>query len=319
MANHADHSDADDHAHPVAPREISHPVLWALGLFASTGALAAVFFHQIDAGRAHARGEPVINLAKAGGGEPDHGALIADISQPVLDQGEILYGKNCASCHGAKGDANPNNTVPAPRNFKTESMKNSLGNGPYAFYHVLTDGYGASMPAFKNLTPAERYAVTHFVRETMIKPSNPAYAAKDPAATTAKIPAAGSSAAGGAQVPPHLVAPPALLPELLAAWSHEDAPRRQAVSAWLETARVGASADLVAPLERLVEIARTQPGRADALLSTVRSGDQAAFITVLVNDAGAGSTDPRFTLMPAPQVQALYARLAQAAGAGVSQ
>ncbi len=318
MANHADHSDGHGaHGAPV-PREISHPVLWAVGLFASTAALGALFFHQIDVGRAHARGEPKVVTKAAGGGEPDHAALIADNGQAVLDKGELLYGKNCASCHGAHGDTNPNNTVPAPRNFKTEAFKNPLGGGPYGFYAVLTNGYGASMPAFKNLDPAERYAVVHFVRETMMK-ANPTFVAKDSAAVVAKIPAAGAAGSAAAEVAPNKVGPPALLPELLAAWSHEDQHERAATAAWLAAARQGAPADLAPALELMDGLAVRQPARADALRLAAKAGNQEAFARLLVDDAGAGSADPRFTLMPAPQVQALYARLAAAAtGAGAS-
>ena len=316
MANHADSSAGHDHA--PAPKELSHPVLWAVGLFVSTGVLGTLFFHQIDAGRAHARGEPPVLVAKAGGGEPNHAALMADNGQPVLDKGELLYGKNCASCHGAKGDTNPNNTVPAPRNFRTEPLKSTLGNGPYAFYKVLSEGYGASMPAFKNLTPEERYAVVHFVRETMIKPANPAYAAKDSAATQAKIPAAGSAGGAAAEVAPHQVVPPAMLPELLAAWSEEEHHQHQVVLSLLLKARTGAASTLIPALDLLDEAARRRPALVDRALVAVRTGDQAAFVAALTSDAGAGSADPRFTLMPASQLQALYARLAQVAGAGVA-
>jgi mono/diheme cytochrome c family protein len=258
----------------------------------------------------HAKGEPRIVVHQAGGGEPDHRVLMADYGQAVIDQGEILYGKNCASCHGVAGDSNPNNAKPAPRNFKTEGLKNSNGNGPWGFYSVLIDGYGAAMPAFRNLTPQERWAVTHFVRETMIKPHNPTYAAKDKPEIEAKIPAAGATGGKEVEVDPRTVALPTLLPHLMAGWSAQETPRVAAVAAWIDRADANADPVLAPSFAHLRQLVHDAPGDVERLADALVRNDREAAAKVLIAEDGAGSAKPAFTLLPASTFNALLDRLA---------
>jgi mono/diheme cytochrome c family protein len=310
-------SSSGDHQHVPGssePRELSHPLLWTLGLLASVSVLAWVFFHFKQVGRQDAAGEPVWTLpAKATAG-PDHAALIADRSQAVLDRGEVLYGKNCAACHGPHGDTNPSNTNPPPRNFHTEPFKNPLGAGPYGFWMVLTNGYGSAMPAFRNLTPEDRYAVVHFVSETWMKPTNKAYAASDDAKVTAQIPAADAAGAGAeAEIDPLTVTPPETAYPLMAAVALKDATEQVRLERWLADAGTDSGPQLAPAFARLGQILPRQSGRIERLFAAVKAQDKAGFAATLVGEDGAGSADPVFSLMPEETMSKLYARLAETA------
>src|SRR4051812_26886911 len=191
---HAAHdAHGDDHgAHAPEPREITHPAIWTVGLVAMSLFLVWVFFHEISLGHAAARGEPSVpDLMRAEGGgppEPDHLKLIQDRSPEVLEKGQEVYAKNCATCHGMNGDLKGGTNAQA-RNFHTDAFKNPCGGGPYGLFLVVTNGYGA-MPGLKNIDPASRYAVVHYVRETWVKTDNAKnYVAEDPPGIQKEIPA----------------------------------------------------------------------------------------------------------------------------------
>jgi mono/diheme cytochrome c family protein len=298
-----------DHGGKPEPREFSNPVLWTVGLIAIMGALAWVFFHYLHVGVHHVQGEPKFAMPSKGAAGPDHAALIADRSPEVLDRGEIVYGKNCASCHGPTGDSNPNNIKPEPRHFRTEGMKNPLGDGPYAWYKVLTDGYGAAMPAFRSLTPADRYAVTHFIRERWIKPANaPFYVENDKDEVAKQIPAAGSAGASEAKVDLAKIVPPPAVYGVMARAAAGDSAARSATVAWLKTLTASADA-LDAPLvARLNGLAEQRPADADRLLAIARTGTAAELAAAL-----AASPDPVLALARAADLNRLAVRLIAAA------
>jgi mono/diheme cytochrome c family protein len=297
------------------PRELSHPVLWTVGLLVAVGVLAYVFFHFKQVGREHARGEPVWALPIAAAG-PDHAALIADKSEAVIDRGQVLYGKNCASCHGANGDSNPGNTNPAPRNFHAERFKSKNGSGPYGFYISLTDGYGAAMPAFRNLSPEDRYAVAHFVREAWMKPNaeKTGYQAKDADAVAKTIPASGAAAGGAeAEINPAAIKPPATTWPLMAADAKASEAQQARLVRWLGDAAADCGPELLPAFHRIRAIAPTQMARLDHLFVAAQTQDRAAFNAILVAEDGAGSADPYFSLLGEDTLRKLYARLAETA------
>lgn len=295
----------DPHPAPE-PREFSHPALWTAGLVAIIAALGWVFFHQIAAGREAAKGEPAYTVPKAASG-PDHQTLIADRSQAVLDRGEVLYGKNCASCHGAAGDSNPSNITPHPRVFKAEALRNKLGGGPYAWYLVLTNGFGSGMPGFRNLSPEDRYAVLHFVRETWVKPNSEIYAADDPPEVAKQIPAKGG-AAGEAAVDPATVHAPRAVQGVMARLAAAEAVRAAAVRDWL--ARAGAAGPLPG-LDGVADLARRRSAGAQDLLALARRGEAAALAAALADE----DAEPALATMDRDDLQRLAARLVGAAGA----
>lgn len=296
------------------PREFSSPLLWTVGLLVAVAGLAFVFFNAKQVGRQHARGEPVWALPATGPGT-DHAALIADRSQAVLDHGQVLYGKNCAQCHGPNGDTNQSNSHPAPRNFHSEKFLSKWGSGPYGFYMVLTDGYNG-MPAFRSLPPEDRYAVAHFVRETWMKPNadKTGFADKDAEAIAKQIPAAGAAgAAGEAEIDPHAVRPPATTWPLMAAESATDRAARERLARWLGDSAADCGPELEPSFRRFRAIWPTQTARLGRLYMAAHDQDRAAFAAALVEEDGAGSADPYFSLLNDDTLRKLFARLAETA------
>ena len=97
-----------------------------------------------------------------------HARIIEGWNDESLVRGETLYQSACAQCHGPDGNSPPH---PSARAFGKDTFK--FGSDPYSMYRTLTYGAGA-MLAQTWLAPAERYDVIHYIRETMIKPTNEA-------------------------------------------------------------------------------------------------------------------------------------------------
>ncbi len=86
-------------------------------------------------------------------------------TKELLEKGKTSYGKNCAPCHGEKGDAvGPMAAVlnPKPRNFLSEPFKK--GNKPEEVFKTVTEGLpGSTMVSFRQLTEEDRWALTYYV------------------------------------------------------------------------------------------------------------------------------------------------------------
>lgn len=311
-------SSHDQHHAPERP-EVTNPLLWTVGMLAIIAVLAWWFANWMNVGGIAARKHGPIPLPQAAVGEPDHLALIAKRDQSVVDEGAVLYGKNCAACHGANGDANPTNANPAPRNLRTEGWKNPKGGGPYGLYTVMSSGYGGSMPSFPALSPEQRYSVVHFIRETMVKPYNTAnYIENDDEAIVKQIPPPGGgdapAAHGGDEEeseharPDHLAITQPILP-LMAGTAHEAESERQRLQHWLNAARHDATPEVAASIDHLSPLAECQPGLLAALHKAVLSDQKDVFTRLLANSDGAGSLRPDTNLMPAAKITDLYARL----------
>lgn len=291
------------------PREFSHPVLWTVGLAGSALALIWVFVHWFGVGAHHGRDAGTVQLASAEAVKPvDHAALIADRSPAVIDRGQQLYLKNCASCHGANGDQNMTGSSPAPRNFKTEDFKAEWGGGPYGFYLSLTKGYGQGMPGFANLEAADRYAVAHFVRETWVKGSS-RYLEKDGDAVASQIPQpGGAAAASGPKVQPSLVEQSPRLHPLMKVVAEDGDQRVAAALAWVS--RLESEPAERALLERVASAAKRRPGWLLDLQTAARSGDRATVVAILT---APGSGEPAIALAPASSIEAVAAILVRLA------
>ncbi len=103
-------------------------------------------------------------------GKPTPGFDIAKALAPsptAVAQGQQLFAVNCAMCHGAAGKGDGAAAValtPKPRDF-TKAEGWTVGYTLADIYQTLTEGVkGTAMPAFNALTPAERFAVAHFVQ-----------------------------------------------------------------------------------------------------------------------------------------------------------
>lgn len=289
-----------------APREFSHPALWTVGLVAAAGLMGWTFFHWLEEGMRHGRDVGKVDFAPAVAAKPvDHPALIADRSQAVLDRGQQLYLRNCASCHGPNGDQNMTGTNPAPRNFHTEPAKAEWGGGPYGWYLTLTKGWGQGMPGFANLEASDRYAIAHFVRESWQK-GKPTWVEDDAPAIKAQIPQPGAAAADGPRTPPHLVEQHAKLHPLMAVAARDAAERSARIAAWAARAAAQAESAERPLLQRVAAAGRAHAGWLARLHEAAASGDRAAVSALLIDpDSG----DPSLALAPAAGIDAAAAVL----------
>lgn len=88
---------------------------------------------------------------------------------PVLARGATVYANHCLACHGVEGDgkgAAARVYLPRPANFTTAQPDTAR------IVQVLNNGVpGTGMPAWPDLSPADRQAVTAFVR-TLFQPKS---------------------------------------------------------------------------------------------------------------------------------------------------
>jgi len=303
----SDHAPDPGHDHQPAPRETSSTVLWLVGLLAIVATVGWTFFHFFAEGRREARGMIKLRAPSAAAGEPDHAALSADRSAPVLEIGQSLYLKNCASCHGANGVP----TMLGARNLKAEAMKNPLGAGPYGLYMVTQKGYG-SMSAIGNLAPDERYAIVHYIHSAFLK-SGPSFVDEDSAAVKAQIPAKGGGGPKVAIPPPPdpaSVVPPAVLFPLMAGQAAEVERQQQALTAWLAAIPVP-GAELHGPDQALRQLIAAHPAQGQSLQQACTADNRPGFDRVALGS-------PVLATLPVVTLDSLYVHYRSASRAEVS-
>ncbi len=292
-------------SHSTGLPERTHPLLWTIGLLAIVGILGWWFSHWYAQGVAHARGK-TIALAPPAMPPADHPALIADKSQAVLDRGEILFGKNCALCHGPTGAENPTGLNPPPRNFRADAFLNPNGAGPYGLYTVLENGFAGRMPAFPALSAEDKYAIVHYLRETMVKPANAShYVEKDSDAIAPKIPKKGEGGGDAPKIPPPQRPIAAPVQPLMAAVAADTSDDAAAADAWVMTA-APANDPLLAPL-----MDRRGTGALVGLYRAASAGD-AKQVRALLTRRDSALYLPNLVVMSDSDVAALVQRLAPA-------
>jgi mono/diheme cytochrome c family protein len=88
----------------------------------------------------------------------------------LLAEGKQVFAANCAPCHGIDGYGNGPRAAglnPPPRNYHTGVFR--YGTSVLTMYHTVTNGSpGTSMPSFVALSPEERMAVIHYIRQNFI-------------------------------------------------------------------------------------------------------------------------------------------------------
>ncbi len=99
----------------------------------------------------------------------DHAGILRRLGDRDLAAGKRIYLGHCKNCHGLDGNEP---TLPLARAFGREALKH--GADPYRMLLTLTKGSGLMAPV-QHLSPKERYQVIHYIRESLMKPSNPAY------------------------------------------------------------------------------------------------------------------------------------------------
>ena len=104
----------------------------------------------------------------------DHASLISTLGEANLRKGEAIFSRVCANCHG-RGDQP--GSMPTSTRFASGTLKN--GSDPLSLYRTLTHGFN-QMPPQTWMVPQQKYDVIHYLREAILKPSNPSqYAAVD--------------------------------------------------------------------------------------------------------------------------------------------
>jgi cytochrome c5 len=98
----------------------------------------------------------------------DHAKLVRALNGESLKRGETLYASMCLACHGTPEKPG---SLPDSRAFWKDPFKN--GADPFGIYRTLTLGLG-QMPPWPMLTPVQKYDLAHYVRESFVKPANPA-------------------------------------------------------------------------------------------------------------------------------------------------
>ncbi|WP_375773339.1 cytochrome c [Archangium gephyra] len=88
-------------------------------------------------------------------------------TKEMLEKAKTSFTRNCAACHGEKGDASGQMAavlVPKPRNFLKDPFKK--GNKPEEIFQTLATGIpGSTMVAFTQLPEEERWALAYYVNE----------------------------------------------------------------------------------------------------------------------------------------------------------
>ncbi len=147
----------------------------ALAAVVLVGAVGALFmrgpgaygptYRQATAG---APADPTVFESVRGKMESSGGAAaLLAVTPQALARGKSLYADSCAGCHGDDGNAKtPVAAVmsPPPRDF-TSPRGWTRGYTLAETYRTLTEGVaGTGMAAFDTLSPADRFALAHYVQ-----------------------------------------------------------------------------------------------------------------------------------------------------------
>ncbi len=100
-------------------------------------------------------------------GDVDHASIIRSWNDETLVRGQRVYDAICITCHG---NLEKEGSLPTSRKFWEAEFKN--GKDPYRLFTTLGTGY-EQMPAFPFLTVQQRYDVIHYIRESLVRPTNP--------------------------------------------------------------------------------------------------------------------------------------------------
>jgi mono/diheme cytochrome c family protein len=121
------------------------------------------------------------------------GKLVPDIPVKItpllIARGRDRYGIYCAVCHGDDGYGQGmivQRGFPAPPSFHTDRLRQAPAGH---FFDVMTRGYGVMYPYASRVSPADRWAITAYIRALQLSQHAPAAAL--PPDVQAQLPAAG--------------------------------------------------------------------------------------------------------------------------------
>lgn len=97
--------------------------------------------------------------------------VVGKPSPELIEKGRTLYQASCASCHGEEGAGAGPAAIglnPAPKNF-TVADNWKKGSKISGIYTTLEEGIpGTSMIAYDFMTPEERFALAHYIRDAYV-------------------------------------------------------------------------------------------------------------------------------------------------------
>ena len=91
-------------------------------------------------------------------------AFPIQVTSAVVENGRQRYDIDCLPCHGATGDGNGivvHRGFPAPPSFHLARLRNAPAGH---FFDVMTRGYGVMFSYASRVTPADRWAITAYIR-----------------------------------------------------------------------------------------------------------------------------------------------------------
>lgn len=98
----------------------------------------------------------------------DHVQIIKSLRYADAKAGRELYRLHCASCHGPEGRLAIN---PLARRFAADEFK--FGADPYSIWKTISYGNGLMFRWDAVLSAKERYQLTHYITELILKKYNP--------------------------------------------------------------------------------------------------------------------------------------------------
>jgi mono/diheme cytochrome c family protein len=109
-----------------------------------------------------------------------NGQLVLDlpvsITPQLLARGQERYGIYCAVCHGDDGYGDGmivQRGFPQPPSFHTDRLRVAPAGH---FFDVMTRGYGVMYPYASRVGPADRWAITAYIRALQLSQHAPAVA-----------------------------------------------------------------------------------------------------------------------------------------------
>jgi len=105
----------------------------------------------------------------------DHAGILKSLDDEDFAAGKRIFMGHCKNCHGEDGNQP---RLATARAFGNQKLK--FGADPFKMFMTLSHG-GGMMAPMTHLLAKERYQVVHFIREGLMKSSNPGYAKIDDA------------------------------------------------------------------------------------------------------------------------------------------
>ena len=86
------------------------------------------------------------------------------VTMALLQRGQQRFNINCAPCHGRDGDGRGiivQRGFPKPPSYNSEKLRKATNQH---FYDVITHGYGVMYSYADRVEPADRWAITAYIR-----------------------------------------------------------------------------------------------------------------------------------------------------------